>query len=177
MTVLVARTGHVMVAPKGTPLPTSPTAPVNAAFKRLGKLNSPGITVTPTTNTSTSNFWEDNEEFVISNGDTWDISFEMNDWNENTINLYFNPVELNTTEGSFVIGGNSQDVEVVLFIVFSSGEKSKAIIAPNFKITERSALNLISTDKLALPIGGRCQKDEEINGYIKVLDPELVGIG
>lgn len=174
MTVLVAKTGQVYIAPLGTALPTSVTAPIGVAWKALGRLNSPGITLTPTVNSSTSNFWQDNEEFVISSGESWTIGWEMSDWNIDTINLYFNPSEIDTTEGSFIVGSNSEQASCALFIVFTSGVDVRGIGVPDFQITEKSALSLISTDKLSLPVTGRPNRNDGIGGFMKFYDPQLI---
>lgn len=173
MTVLVARTGNAFVAPVGTALPTAVTSTLETPWKNLGKLNSSGITVTPSINSSTSNFWQDNEEFTISNGSKWDLGFEMNDWKLDTISIYFNPETVDTTAGSFVVGNNEEAI-MALFINFISGSQIKGIGVPQFQITEKSALNLVSTDKLALPVTGTAKKDDTLGGYFKVYDPELV---
>jgi hypothetical protein len=174
--ILVARTGNVWVAPLGTTLPTSPTQTMPAAWNNLGKINTSGITVTPTANTSSQPLWQNNENYEIVNQETHDIAFEMAEWTPETSALYFNPDEIDTTAGTFIVGKNSQPVEVALFINFISGPIVKGIAVPNFRITERSALNLVSTGILLFPVSGRAVPSDVIEGgAYKVYDPQLIG--
>src|SRR5580704_11334993 len=96
----LAPTGHVYVAPLGSPVPTDVTTAWNAAWNELGYLDDTGVAITPKTTYTAVSSWQSgmvNKEVPVSQD--MSLAFNLQQTNAFNLSLYFFGVAWTTSGG------------------------------------------------------------------------------
>lgn len=165
---LIARTGRVLVAPKGTAVPLSiPTGPL-VGFNELGYLNTSGITFNQETNELTTAFWQDDDQLRLASGGGWSADFEIAEWNEVTVPIIFG--------GEFdedgVLYATNEFVELAMYIEIIRGTTVRGFSIPNAALTNKGSFSFVSTDKTVFPTTWAFNPSASMNNKpFAVIDP------
>ena len=159
---VIARTGFIKVAPKGTPLPlVRPTAakPLDAAFVDLGYMNTTGFTLTQTLNSVSTKFWQEDAELTFASGGSWALDFEIAEFNDETL-----PIILDANKGANGVYkvGTKDPAEVSMYIEFTRGSETRGIVIEDARLTSKGAMNFIATDKTVIPATFGLNNGQEI---------------
>jgi hypothetical protein len=158
--LIVAGNGAISVAPVGTPLPTSPTASLNAAFLNLGYATEDGVTFTATPDVKDYRAWQSKQAVRREvNAREVQAAFALEQWNEDTVPLAFGGGEITVTgtDPNFVykytlpLAGDALD-ERSLVIDFEDGDRNGRIVVPRGNITDAVETKFQATDLAVLPI-------------------------
>lgn len=154
--LVVASYGTVNVAPVGTPLPSSPTASLNVAFTELGYVTEDGVTISVSPEIEEFMAWQSRQAVRRElTGQEIQLSFELEQWNDETIILAFGGGEVTTAGGvsryDFPTDEAALD-ERSLVVDWKDGDKSWRVVCERGNVTDAVETNLNRSNLAVLPI-------------------------
>lgn len=148
----VGAAGKVYVAPKGSTLPTSASAALDAAFENFGYISSDGVTISGSDSSSSIYAWGGDSVRVISTEHTETVAFTPIEINETVLkqtygedNVTVATVGTTTTIAAVHKGGTLPEVVIVVDAIPATGMKARYVF-PLAQLTERGDASLTGTD-------------------------------
>lgn len=154
--LVVAGTGHIYVAPAGTPMPTSLSASLNAAFEEIGYTNEDGVKFTDGKTTNAIRVWQSfyPARYHITEREAM-LEFTLAQWNERTVALAFGGGEFTEpTPGEYRYTPPSPETvdERAMVVDLSDGDRNFRFAIPNGFVTSNTESSFTRTGPSLLPI-------------------------
>lgn len=137
--VRVGVTGAVYFAPAGTPVPTSVSGSLDAAFEDVGYISEDGVSESTGTDTNEIKAWQNGDVVRrVQTSHEYSITFTMIETNEKSLELYYGNYThgLGADNGSVQIDG-SQPYRGAFVINVVDDTDLKRIVIEDGQITER----------------------------------------
>lgn len=166
-------TGAINVAPKGTPLPTSPTEELDSAFKNLGYCSDAGLTNSTNLETNNIKAWGGDTVLVIqsSKEDTFNfVLIEIK--NVDVLKFVYGMANVSgDLETGIVITANNKDVDQVSIVIdmILSDNTLKRIVIPTASLSEIGDLTYSDEDAVGYDTTVNCIPDSEGNTHYEYM--------
>lgn len=146
--------GAILVAPKGTALPTAIATAPNVAFKDLGYIGEDGLSISQGSNWEEIRDWGGDLIRKFMSQFTGTLNFMMNETRTDVLTFVYGTANVTTTATSgqstkSTILLNSKEPDVVALIAnILDGPRKIRIVAPLAQVTERQDLSFNRTSPL-----------------------------
>lgn len=173
--LVVASNGNVYTAPTGSTLPDYISTALDAAWVDLGYTDEDGVQFTASQDSTDVYGWQSFTPLRrILTGKTFEFSFNLHQWNEDTLPFVFggNTVtEPDSTsqpgEYEFEIPDDAQ-AEVGLIIEAVDGARNYRIVVPRGTVTDIGAVQLSRSGSSILPVTFAALKDDDAGFTVKI---------
>lgn len=169
--LVVASSGQVSVAPVGTPLPTTPTGALNAAFTGLGLLTEDGVKLTVTPKVDEFMAWQSRQAVRRElSAQEIAIAFQLEQWDEITVPLAFGGGAITTVSGGYrydFLADSAALDERALVIDAVDGSRHQRYVFPRGNVTEAVETSFVRSALAVLPITFKAlaPSDGSASGY------------
>ena len=168
--VRTAPSGHVWVAPTGTPEPDDITTALDAALKEFGYLTPDGVSITPNVDSEDIMVWQSLSPVLSPiTGMTFEISFTLAELNANGLSHFFNGSDWvnDGGVGRLEIDSNPGTQERLLVIEWTdNNEDNYRLVVPRAQMTNREALALTRGDSINQGITFKALDDDGLAAYL-----------
>lgn len=176
--VRLAPNGSVSVAPTGTPLPTTATMNLNAAFKNLGYINEDGVSITPGVELTDIMMWQSAVPVKTTlNTVSFEVKFNMGQINQDTWSLYFFVGSWINSFGQakMIVPSNPGSQEKSLVIAWQDefGDDTRLVL-PVAVLADREALQLVRNNAQLTGVTFRALDSNGTLAYIYSENADLV---
>lgn len=168
--VRVAVTGVVSVAPPATALPTDSTTALNIAFTDVGEIGEDGV----------QEAWSDDTAEIKNNagvtvrrlitGTSATFEFTMLEENSTTLGLYYKGSAVAGSGPYSIAIGRPQTDHREFVIDVLDGDLHKRIVIPDGEVSERQAVDHVSSTATAYRVTLSCYPDDAGNLMYKYSD-------
>jgi hypothetical protein len=138
--IVVASNGQCYVAPSTTPLPTTPTGALNAAFFGLGYVTEDGATVTVTPEVSDYMAWQSRSPVRREKtSQEAQVALALMQWNEQSVPAAFGGGVISGTAGNYrydLPDDNAALAEIALILDAIDGTTHMRWVFPRGNVTE-----------------------------------------
>lgn len=155
--LVVASNGQVYVAPVGTPLPTTPTEALNAAFVGLGFCTEDGVKIAATPEVKDFTAWQ-SRQAVRRERNQQEVSatFSLEQWNEQTVPFAFGGGAITSPSTGvyrfeFPEAGDALE-ERAMVVDAQDGDRNTRFVFARGNVTEAVEANFQATELAVLPI-------------------------
>lgn len=166
-------TGAVFVAPVGTSLPTSTTAPLAAAFKDLGYISDAGVVNSNSPSNTAIKAWGGDTVLDVQTEkpDTFKMNF-IEATNEDVLKLVYGSANVSGSLASgLTIKANSEEqneVSVVIDMVLKD-DCAKRIVLPKAKVTAVGDITYADASAIGYDTTLSCHPDDSGNTHYEYL--------
>jgi len=155
--VFNARRGAVKFGTPEAARPTGLDFIYGTGWVDLGKLKKQP-TLTPTSNTDSTNIWQDNEEIELASTTSWELDAESAEINLNNLRFALN-AEINEN-GALVPGDDYWEGQVSVYL--TNGKRRDVIHGPAASMSDLGAFDFPSTDITSIPWTVKFNKDDQL---------------
>lgn len=144
--------GAVHVAPKGTALPTTPTAALDAAFINLGYTNDDGVSIDPSRDFEEFTAWQSVTPVRrVLTGSQFQTSFTLIQTNTDIVELAFPGAVMQTAAGvnRLEIPANPASDERVFIFDWKDGDINNRIILEIAEVTDIGEIQVHRSDPVS----------------------------
>lgn len=166
-------TGAINVAPVGTPLPTTPTEELDAAFRGLGYCSDAGLTNSTNLETTNIKAWGGDTVLIIqsSKEDTFQfVLIEIK--NVNVLKFVYGMSNVSgDLESGIVVTANNKDVDQVSIVIdmILSGNTLKRIVIPTASVSDIGDLVYSDEDAVGYDTTVNCIPDSAGNTHYEYM--------
>lgn len=153
--VLVGRSGALYVAPSGTPLPTTASMPLNAAFVELGYVSEDGVTETPEEDTSEIRAWQGSTIVRrVTSSYEHRFSFKLIETKKPVLELYFKGSTVQSDGGTgFKLDVKSPTTDRRAFVLdVVDGDKVVRNVVEDGEVVERGEITYGAEDAVGYEV-------------------------
>lgn len=176
--VRVAPGGDIYVGLPGSTEPTDVATPIDGAFDQLGYLTPDGVSITPNVESEDIMAWQTISPVLTPiTGMTFEVSFTMMQFNQQTLGLYFAGEDWTNESGTgkLEISSNPGSQERCLIVEWTDNQNhTYRLVMPRAQMTNREALQLVRGDSSNLGLTFKALDDNGVAGYILTDNPDLV---
>jgi hypothetical protein len=146
--VRVGVTGHVWVAPLGTPLPTDVTTSLNAAFTEVGHISEDALTESLEITTELLRSWQRPIGIrTLTTEVNWTFQFQMLETSPLNLELYYGDAETTVATGVATTAIKAWPVSTpkAMVIEIEDGDVLTRFALPKVEVGERGEINHVNT--------------------------------
>ena len=146
--------GAVFSAPVGTPLPTTTTEALDAAFVNLGYCSEDGVTNSTSLETQKIKAWGGNTVLVILSSKDDQFKFKL--------------IEVKNVDVLKYVYGDIPEQSLVIDMILRDNT-AKRIVVPSAKISEFGDINYADADAIGYEVTNDCTPDDSGNTHYEYL--------
>lgn len=165
--------GSIHVAPKGTPLPTTTSEALNAAFKCLGYVSEDGLTNSTGLESEKKKAWGGDTVLVIQTSKDDSFKFTLiESLNTDVLKYVYGSDNVSgTLETGVTVTVNNKDVEEHALVIdmILRDNTAKRIVIPDGKISEVEDIVYSDSDAVGYGTTLECIPDEYSNTHYEYL--------
>lgn len=165
--------GAIFAAPVGTPLPTSTTDELDAAFKNLGFASDSGVTNSTNLETEEIKAWGGQTVLVIQKSKDDKYKFKLLEIKNVDVCkfVYGDDNVSGDLESEIVIKCNNKDVpeQSIVIDMILSGDTAKRVVIPSCKISEVADIEYTDEDATGYETTVSCTPDSEGNTHYEYI--------
>lgn len=157
--------GAIWVAPVGSPIPTDPSAPLDASFLCAGYLLKGGVTNANDRSSTNIVAYGGDIVAVASSDDVSTFAFTLIETNDVSMGMYRGKSNVSTTGNVRTVKYNSKDLDhyaMVIELLSTSGLKRR-IVGGDSQVTQRGNIVYQDEDASAMPVTMTCFPDSNGN--------------
>lgn len=165
--------GAVFSAPVGTPLPTTTTEALDAAFVNLGYCSEDGVTNSTSLETQKIKAWGGNTVLVILSSKDDQFKFKLIEVkNVDVLKYVYGDNNVSgTLETGIAINVNADDIpeQSLVIDMILRDNTAKRIVVPSAKISEFGDINYADADAIGYEVTNDCTPDDSGNTHYEYL--------
>ena len=171
--------GAISVAPIGTPLPTSASEDLDAAFQNLGYISEDGLTNNNTPESDVIKAWGGDTVIVLQTSKDDTFAFTLLEFmNMNVMKFIYGDENVSgDAENGLVIKANSKEQEersIVIDMILKGGSLARIVI-PNGKISEVGEVTYADGSAIGYPTTITCVPDTSENTHYMYIEKKDSG--
>lgn len=166
-------TGAIWAAPKGTELPTTTTAALNAAFKCLGYCSDDGLTNGTNLESTDIKAWGGDTVLNIQTSKDDTYKFKLIEvLNEDVLKFVYGPDNVSgSLSTGLTVTANNKDVDEKALVIdmIMRDNTAKRIVIPDCKISEVGDLTYSDSDAVGYETTVKCIPDNDGNTHYEYM--------